>query len=593
MKNGKTALTLLTGLLIVIAFSCKKETSYLVDNDKKSPYNYAQYSLDKGSTVKASFIGSILDENNQVVIDAKITIGNKTARTNENGIFFIEDASVFDNHAYIKAEKAGYFLGSRSVVPTNGTNKIEIMLMRQEQIGIFDASKGGSVSGDGISIEFKAGVVDLHGLPYTGKVKVAAKYIDPEGENINSIMPGNLIGADANGNSALKSLGMVAVQMTDALGNKLQLAKGSKAEVTFPLSPKLLADAPSTIPLWYFDEVNGFWSQEGEAKLEGNTYKAEVSHFSFWNCDIRYDFTRIKGRLVDNYGDGVANVQINITSTLAGTRSAITDNFGYYGGIVPANQNLTLSFYRKCGTQKNKYQTKEIGSISSFKTIQDLNIYSEDQITISGTVIDCNDNPITNGYLFDQYNNIYQLNSGKFNFITCPNTTFYFKGKDIISGAESEKLEVIVGNKAVNLGNIKVCKSNVNFKKWPIKEGNFIRWQVDNNEYLASECTFAMNDKNNIAFITGSIPNEMHCSISQFNGTGTYYIHPDLFAPKAYFGQNGMPEQWDSGAMSINITKYGTNKGDTIKGDFFGQVSGNSANRVTRRISGTIQFVND
>ena len=47
--------------------------------------------------------------------------------------------------------------------------------------------------------------------------------------------------------------------------------------------------APETINLWYFDEENGYWKEEGQAIKDGNKYVAEVTHFTWWNCDILFD----------------------------------------------------------------------------------------------------------------------------------------------------------------------------------------------------------------------------------------------------------------------------------------------------------------
>ena len=584
MKNLKTSLYVLTGLIIMIAYSCKKETS---QTTLKTPPIVSPYSYDKGNTTNASFLGSILDENQQVVADAKITIGGKTAMTNKDGVFFIENASVFEDHAYIKAEKNGFFLGSRSIVPTSGVNKIEITLLQKKVIGSFDASTGGRVSGDGITIDFQGGIVDAYGNPYSGNVSVAAKYIDPESTEINSIMPGNLIGANANGSSALKSLGMVAVQITDVMGNELQLAKGSPAEVTFPLSPSLKADAPNTIPLWYFDEVNGFWSEEGSATLVGNTYKAKVTHFSFWNCDIRVPSTNIKGRIVDNNGDGVAGVRIKIISPNAGAREAISDNDGYYGGRIPSNQNLILEIIQKCGSNYQSIYTKNIGSFSSKTTISDINIGLGSPITITGNLVDCNQNPVTNGYLIDQDKNIIQLKSGKFSFISCSNKTITLRGIDIKNTTESKTKTISVGTSSMNIGNIQACQSL----------NNYIKWTINGTDYIATTSMYLIEDSTSTqAYLSGYEPNQLNANFDVFNGVGTYVINASTSRSDPYFYAQGVYGQWDSGKVTINITKYGSNPGDRIEGNFNGQVSGKDSIggtpsvRKTSIINGTLQF---
>jgi len=68
--------------------------------------------------------------------------------------------------------------------------------------------------------------------------------------------------------------------------NYYKIASDKKATITMPLSGLLSAAPPTSIPLWYFNESNGLWKQDGTATKTGNTYVGEVSHFSWWNCDL-------------------------------------------------------------------------------------------------------------------------------------------------------------------------------------------------------------------------------------------------------------------------------------------------------------------
>ena len=100
-------------------------------------------------------------------------------------------------------------------------------------------------------------------------------------------MPGMLYAENENGaERMLQTLGMLAVELRGSGGEDLNLAEGSTSEIKVPVDASLMSIAPNTIPLWYFDEVNGYWKEEGQATLQGNMYVGTVSHFSFWNCDI-------------------------------------------------------------------------------------------------------------------------------------------------------------------------------------------------------------------------------------------------------------------------------------------------------------------
>lgn len=77
-------------------------------------------------------------------------------------------------------------------------------------------------------------------------------------------MPGSLRGTRTDSPEVvLQSFGMVAVEITGANGEALQLANGKTASISFSIAPSLLSFAPARIPLWYFDENTGLWKEEG------------------------------------------------------------------------------------------------------------------------------------------------------------------------------------------------------------------------------------------------------------------------------------------------------------------------------------------
>ena len=92
---------------------------------------------------------------------------------------------------------------------------------------------------------------------------------------------GQNTGGEAN---LLETFGMLTVELTGSNNEKLQIT--SDSELKFPIANEQLSTAPNTIPLWYFDEENGYWIEDGEATKVGNQYVGTVSHFTPWNVDI-------------------------------------------------------------------------------------------------------------------------------------------------------------------------------------------------------------------------------------------------------------------------------------------------------------------
>ena len=146
----------------------------------------------------------------------------------------------------------------------------------------------------------------------------------------------------------LTSYGMMAVELIDASGSKVQLAEGKLATLSFPIPEAARASAPQEIPLWHFSEA-GVWVEEGFAERRGNMYVGEVSHFTFWNCDIPTQAIELCGRVVFEAlaRGGVRSrpLAIGIESSRWGSRRSYVDSTGAVCGLVPANEPLILRVY--------------------------------------------------------------------------------------------------------------------------------------------------------------------------------------------------------------------------------------------------------
>ena len=567
MRTLKISFFLVVALLLTTLSSCEKD-----EPTTKEPSGET-YSFETGAAKSASFFGTIVDENNNTMSGVAISIGSSSAVTDANGVFFIEDANVHENLAYVKAEKNGYFLGSRSLVPTDEVNKVKIMLLAKQNIGSVDASVGGTVSGNGITIEFEDGFVNENGSPYTGTVNVAAKYIDPESTDFYDYMPGNLIGANSNGGQYLESYGMVAIELTDGSGSELQPADGKTAAVSFPLSAGLMADAPNSIPLWHFDETRGYWVIEGSATLDGNVYKANVSHFSFWNCDIPTDYIVLDGQVVEG-GAGVPGITVKIVSTGFGTGQAFTDGNGEFGGIVPANNNLTLEVYFDCGAGLVLIHSQVLGSFASDVTIPAVGISTAGTtVNVSGTVVDCAYNAVSNGYILYGGNKVAYLSGGNFDVLSCTGATLDIQGFDLDNLTESGVSTYTLGLVPLNVGQIVACNSLT----------EYIQWNVDGTGYLASSNLY-FYDQGGFAGINGDTPNSFSIELFSFAGVGSYTIDNN---GSGYITAAGV-DSISSAAITVDITQFGSNPGDLIEGTIGGSVQDNLGN--TLPISGDIHM---
>ena len=267
-------LLLAAGIFIT---SCRKNDS--TNNNSIVP--------DLTTKVQSSVSGFVTDENNVAVEGATVTVGASTVSTDTFGHFEVRNVDVVKNAAAVTITRIGYFKAIKTYIAEQGkATFFRIKLLPKANAGTIDAAAGGNVTltnGMKVSIPANAAAINTAtGAAYTGQINVAAQWIDPTGTDLNKTMPGDLRGLDNNNElKLLQTFGMVAVELTGSGGEQLQIATGKTATVTFPIPASIAGAAPASIPLWYFDETNGLWKQEGTATKTGNSYIGEVAHFSY------------------------------------------------------------------------------------------------------------------------------------------------------------------------------------------------------------------------------------------------------------------------------------------------------------------------
>jgi len=390
----------------IFMWSCKKNTTAANPGgpNQSPPVEY----------VTATVTGRVIDANKQPVSGAAITAGVSSTSTDVNGQFILTNIQLDKNAGYVMAKKTGYFNGSKTFQLTAASsNYVEIELITKSQSGQFVASAGGTVTiSNGGSINFSANsIVDsATGAAYSGTVTVSAFYLDPSAANFGNIIPGELLGiANDSSEKGLQSFGMIATELTGGSGQKLQIATGKTATITFPVSASLLSSAPSKIPLWYFDEIKGLWREQDSATLSGNNYISNVSHFSFWNCDAPFTTISFQALIQDQNNNPLSAIKVAIEDP---NDSAALYSYGYtspsgvVSGKIPSNRNLKILIYTRCGdlVYQQNFTTSnanlDLGTINA--TIQ-----ANTFVTFSGTVTNCSGTPITSGVLSIFLDNVF------------------------------------------------------------------------------------------------------------------------------------------------------------------------------------------
>src|SRR5215212_2800534 len=257
--------------------------------------------------INASVKGRVIDETGNPVSNATVKSGSFSTTTDVNGSFYFSNIQLSKEAGFVSVEKSGYFKTGRTFLThQNVDNYVNIQLIRRVNKGNFQSAAGGNITiQPGTTVGFPVnGLVNAStNSPYSGTVNVFGSYLDPTNPQLSAIMPGNLMALNSSDQSRLlQTYGMIAVELEGAAGEKLQLANGKLATLTATIPAAMLANAPATIPLWYFDDITGLWKEEGSATKQGSNYVGQVSHFSFWNYDVPANFITLTMTLQNQAG---------------------------------------------------------------------------------------------------------------------------------------------------------------------------------------------------------------------------------------------------------------------------------------------------
>lgn len=564
---GLAAMIITTMSLFIV--SCQKELSGggLIVTEEQP---------DLSTKIASSVSGFVTDETDAAVQGATVQFGSNTATTDKYGYFEFSNVQVVKNAAVVTVLKPGYFKGIKTYIAAeNKSGFFRIKLLPKTTQGSFDAAAGGTVTlTNGLSIAFPAAAVKLAaGGTYTGQVNVAAQWINPAANDLVNIMPGDLRGLDTDGFlRTLTTYGMAAVELTGSAGELLQIADGKKATMTFPIPASLSGAAPAELPLWSFDETGGLWKQEGKATKSGSNYVGEVSHFSFWNCDVPSNFVQFNCTIKDADGSPVPYVLVKVS--VVGTQSAgygYTDSSGYTGGAVPNNAQLLLEVfpYFNCGTA---VYSQNFTTTNTNISLGDLTIPASSLATahVTGTVTNCANAPVTDGYVImysnGQYSRYEVDNAGAFdfNYTLCSGSIpVSFIAADAAANEQSTSLSYTLNTGDNAVGNLQACG---------VTTEQFINYTQDGVDYSYTSPLDSFMQFTNTQSVPSSIfilsqrlaggQNVNMVSLS-FTETG---IAAGSTQQLISFGSDSLAI---STPVDVNITEYGA-VGQFIAGNFTG-----------------------
>ncbi|MFK7808785.1 MAG: carboxypeptidase-like regulatory domain-containing protein [Saprospiraceae bacterium] len=434
--------------------------------------------------VDGSLSGVILDDNHQPLAGAEVRVGPDMVISDVNGVFFFRNIPLDKKGALITAEKDGYFYNSKFIRPSlNKMAFTKFKLIEKTLSGTIQAGTGGDITTNGdAKVTFPAnGIKTASGAAYNGNVNVYATWMDPTGDDLLLEMPGDLRATNIQGDQVqLATYGMISVELEGDGGEPLNIADGQTASIELPVPSELAGSAPTTIPLWHFNEASGIWEEDGQATLQNGIYVGTVDHFSTWNVDVPFAPINLTGRILNESG-GIEGLLVKITNS-----EGIVVGFGYtnedgqFEGFVPEDEGLTITVFDSCG---DVLFTEEIGSFSENTLLDAIildNSAGNNSINVSGTLADCDQNTISNGYVIAEFAGISTIlqvdENGVFNttISTCGTNEITLIGFDLTNIRTSDPVTTdITGLQNLDAGVISVCEdlteffiSNIGDKSW-------------------------------------------------------------------------------------------------------------------------------
>ena len=530
--------------------------------------------------VTASVLVEVVGEDGGLIPNAIVNLGTESAMTDQFGIAFFRNIKVASS-AYLTTTKDGYVAGSRRFYPAEGhTTQVRVMLLSDLITGQFDAGNGGTVTTfDGVvRLDFPAGVVEKQdGTPYDDLVSVSIVAIEADDPSLEYKMPGDLVGRTADDRlQYLESYGMANVELTSTTGEALVIKDGQKVHFTMRVPGDMLSGAPSTIPVWSFDEDEGLWIEEEEAQLNGDSYETELSHFSWWNLDVPYGLVNLSATFLME-GGTASRLQACVKDMDSGLELCkFLDDAGHVSGPVPANTPLRLRVKPECGGVLLHEQ--ELGPLETDLTLPPVTLteFALSATTISGIGVDCNGKPLENGYVrirvgAESFYAECDPQDGSFSIqlFNCLGQDISVICVDLVANATSQP-KVFPFSGSIDAGVITACDAIIDLVRInvPSLDTTYV-WHTDFVSVSRGETVVSGRPSPNDpeAFIQISIDGEQVgefvCSISMnaahpesgflFDGSSTAEI--------TYFGLNG---DWINGTFSGYLTRNPDGSGEQL-----------------------------
>ncbi|MBT8190235.1 MAG: hypothetical protein KJO29_07375, partial [Bacteroidia bacterium] len=290
--------------------------------------------------------GKVTTLDGQPLTMVSVSLAEMTVLSDVDGYYILDDIPVGENQV-ISFKMDGFVTNYKRVDVLKDAYALAHAAL--SPVGIeaqFNVDQETNIDFSGAKVKIPANtIVDGNGSVVSGSFNIKATYFNPTDDNYIDVFPGDFMGESTTGDvGLLESYGFINVELSKD-GEALNLAEGSISEISIPVPAELQSIAPTTIPLFFFDEENGIWKEEGSANLINGSYTGTVSHFSNWNADFIYEdqTCTIKGRVVDQNGNPIDFARVVANGVdFSGSNVAFSGSDGRFSMKIKSDSRVVV-----------------------------------------------------------------------------------------------------------------------------------------------------------------------------------------------------------------------------------------------------------
>ena len=295
--------------------------------------------------------------------EVRVTLGGLQATSDVRGWFRFEPVEPGSN-LVITASRDGLSTAWREIDLAAGQLlELDLVLAAAQTESLSDAQPGPEAvieTVDGVVVEFVSGTfTDPVGAPVEGPIDIDVTLLNTPSSV--AAAPGMMARGAGGQVFPLESFGMVEVVLT---AGGVPVTFAGSAILSFPLVVGHPFVDGDTIGLWWFDEGQGFWVDEGDGVVDADRFVAEVTHFSWWNADRPLGETGcVTGTLETPDGEPASDFVVNAFGLdYMGSSATVADTDGAFCVPVRGGGEVVLTSVGGDGASIWTWEQDALGS---------------------------------------------------------------------------------------------------------------------------------------------------------------------------------------------------------------------------------------